>query len=137
MAKDWIYKRLTSSSSARLGEDRPDYFTNDAGDWVRTHAPYPITPPEDRLKRKIKLAHYDGEDFECWEWNGGSTFRVSEAVITTPARFAYEYSTGEILMDHEALFQTCKGCNCIRPIHQRKAKSGAHNTSVKKAFYIS
>lgn len=133
MAKNWTWKILTGGkSSARLSDARPSRQRNRHGEIVRYHAPHPVAAPETRLQRKIKLALRPGEDSECWEWQGCATFRVSDDVVTTPARFAYEYTTGEQLRDGEALFQVCGGCNCIRPLHQAKAKTGSHGRSIEE-----
>jgi hypothetical protein len=74
-------------------------------------------PPLDRfmsLVRKLEV----GED-ECWIFDADA-FRVSDGLITTPARYIYEQAAGEKLVETDELFRTCKTSRCCRPSHQER-----------------
>lgn len=95
---------------------RSDQFG--ANGWiVRRRIPHHTIPPLDRflaLIRKVEV----GED-ECWVFDA-NTFRVSDDLITTPARFIYEQVAGEKLVDTDELLTTCKTTRCCKPSHHER-----------------
>lgn len=92
---------------------RPDFMLNKQGRIVRQHCPHPTTPADDRFFMMIEYVSL-GDDDPCVVWEGGDTFRVDEKTITTPARFYWEWRTGEKLKRTEALYQTCKTPRCVK-----------------------
>jgi hypothetical protein len=83
-------------------------------------------PPLDRFMASIRKVEV-GED-ECWIFDA-DTFRVSDDLITTPARFIYEQVAGEKLVETAKLLRTCKTPQCCRPSHREVLLAQAAETA--------
>jgi hypothetical protein len=126
---NWAWRRLAEAGEAVKQQRRSPRPIELRGDpnlrAPREHVQRSIAPAAERFMALVERVEAD--DDQCWRWLGGKTFRVDEALITTPARFIYQEATGEKLGAADALYQTCKTLRCVRPAHLEKRKSGHKN----------
>ena len=82
---------------------------------IPRHITSSSTPPLGRFMALIRKVEV-GED-ECWIFDA-DTFRVSDDLIMTPARYIYEQVAGEKLFETDELLRTCKTPRCCKPSHR-------------------
>jgi hypothetical protein len=122
--RDWAWKRFTEAAGEKKRSTnyrRPDYMINAQGRTVRFHVTHAIVPAIERFMAFVEIVS-GADDLDCWQWLGSDTFRVDEETVTTPARFIWRETTGKMLSDREALYQTCKTPWCCRLAHREKRR---------------
>jgi hypothetical protein len=118
---NWMWRRLEEREAASqrrrrtVNYRRPDFMTNAQGQTVRQHCPHPTKPVIRRffaMTQHVEIREGD----PCLVWKGGDTFKVDADTntVTTPARFYWEWATGEKLKDGEVLYRTCKTPRCVK-----------------------
>lgn len=120
--RNWAWRRLLESAPPRqraTNYRRPDYMTNAQGKTVRYHAPHPKKAAMRRFFAKTQ--HVRVGDDHCLVWTGGTTFRVDDETVTTPARFYWETYKGEKLEDGDKLRRACKTPRCVK--HKKLCKA--------------